>query len=105
VRGYAMNEKEDFKITCPHCKAILEIDPENKVVISSEEPPAQKEGLSFEERMKKLQEEKKIAEAKFEESVRAEKSKKEILEKKFKELSEKAKESKDMPFKKDIDLD
>lgn len=100
-----MDEKKDFKITCPHCKAVLEIDPENKVVVSFEEPPVQKEGLSFEERMKKLQEEKKVVEAKFEESVRAEKSKKEILEKKFKELSEKAKESRGIPFKKDIDLD
>ncbi len=100
-----MDEKENFKVTCPHCKAILEIDSGSKVVVSSEAPPVQKEGLSFEERMKKLQEEKKIAEAKFEESVRTEKSKKEILEKKFKELSEKAKESKDTPFKKEIDLD
>ncbi|MCX7830264.1 MAG: hypothetical protein N2445_04315 [Acidobacteria bacterium] len=100
-----MNDKENFKVTCPHCKAVLEIDQENKIVVSSEAPPEQKEGLSFEDRLKKLQEEKKVAEAKFEESVRVEKSKKEILEKKFKELSEKAKESKDIPFKKDIDLD
>lgn len=100
-----MEEKENFKVTCPHCKAILEIDPESKVIASSDAPLSQKENLSFEERMKKLQEDKKIAEAKFEESIRTEKSKKEILEKKFKELSEKARESKDLPYKKDIDLD
>jgi hypothetical protein len=100
-----MANDESFSVTCPHCKALLKIGSESKVVISFEPPPSEKEDLSFEERLKKLNEEKKTAEAKFEESVRAEKSKKEILEKKFKELSEKAKENKDVPFKKDIDLD
>lgn len=100
-----MNEKENFKVSCPHCKAVIEIDPDNKVVISSEAPPNEGQTLSFEDRMKQLQEEKKNAEAKFEESIRTEKSKKDILEKKFKELSEKAKNSKDIPFKKEIDFD
>lgn len=100
-----MEKKGTFTICCPHCKALIEIDEENKVVISFEEPKTIKEGITFEERLKQLNEEKKVAQAKFEESLRTEKSKKEILEKKFKELSEKAKEMKDIPLKKDIDLD
>ncbi|HNQ77701.1 MAG TPA: hypothetical protein PK747_00575 [Acidobacteriota bacterium] len=100
-----MDDQELFKVTCPHCRALLEIDPRNKLVVGGEAPPAPKEGLSFDERLKKLEEDKKNAQSKFEESVRAEKSKKEVLEKKFRELSEKAKDSKDMPMKRDIDLD
>jgi hypothetical protein len=100
-----MAGKEDFKVTCPHCRAILEIDPEHKVVLGGEAPQPVKEGLSFDERLKKLDDDKKNAQSKFEESVRNEKGKKEILEKKFKELAEKAKESNDLPMKRDIDLD
>jgi hypothetical protein len=100
-----MADKEDFKVTCPHCKAVLEIDPEHKIVLGSEAPQPAREGLSFDERLKKLDDEKMNAQDKFEESVRAENSKKEILEKKFRELAEKAKESSDIPMKRDIDLD
>lgn len=100
-----MAEDTTFKVTCPHCRAIIEIDSSNKVVISSQPAQDEKAEISFEERLRKLEDEKKSAQAKFEESIRTEKSKKEILERKFKELSEKAKESKDLPFKKDIDLD
>lgn len=100
-----MADQASFKVTCPHCRALLEIDPDHKLVVGGEAPPAQKEGLSFDERMKKLEEEKKNAQSKFEESVRAEKSKKEVLEKKFRELAEKAKDDKGIPMKRDIDLD
>jgi len=100
-----MTDRDNFKISCPHCKALLEIDPGKKLVVGGEAPPEQKEGLSFDERLKKLEEDKKNAQSKFEESVRAEKSKKEILEKKFRELAEKAKDGKEMPMKRDIDLD
>ncbi len=69
-----MDDQELFKVTCPHCRALLEIDPRNKLVVGGEAPPAPKEGLSFDERLKKLEEDKKNAQSKFEESVRAEKA-------------------------------
>lgn len=100
-----MADQGNFKVTCPHCRALIEIDPEHMLAVGGEAPAAPKEGLSFDERMKKLEEDKKNAQTKFEESVRAEKNKKEVLEKKFRELAEKAKDDNGIPMKRDIDLD
>ncbi len=83
----------------------MKLDAEKRVVLSHETPPETGEKTSFEERLKVLDAEKRIAEEKFQESVRAEKSKKEVLEKKFQDLFEKAKQGPAGPVKRDIDLD
>ncbi len=99
-----MSDKSSFTVTCPCCQALLTIDRDAEVVVHSE-ARVQKEKTSFEERLKILNDEKRLAEEKFKESVRAEESKKDVLEKKFQDLYKKAKEGPQGPFKRDIDLD
>ncbi len=100
-----MSDHPTFTVTCPCCGATLTLDGEAQVVVGHEKPAGPQEKTSFEERMKTLDEEKRLAEEKFQESIRAEKSKKEVLEKKFQDLFQKAKEGPVGPMKRDIDLD
>jgi len=100
-----VDEREPFVVTCPCCGALLKVDGERGIILSHEAPPQKGDKSSFEERLKTLEAEKRIAEEKFQESVRAEKSKKEVLEKKFQDLFEKAKQEPAGPFKRSIDLD
>ncbi len=100
-----MAEGDTFTVTCPCCQALLRVDGRAGVVVSHEAPPPAGEKTSFEERMRRLEEEKRAAEEKFQESIRAEKAKKDVLEKKFQDLFKKAKEGPAGPVPKDIDLD
>lgn len=100
-----MAERITFSVTCPCCGASLVIDEQAKVVADHTPPPSKKETTSFEDRMAKLKEEKRLAEEKFKESVRAEDSKKEVLEQKFQDLFKKAKDEPAGPGVRDIDLD
>lgn len=100
-----MPDDSTFTVTCPCCKALLTLDAQARVVTGHEVVQSAGEKASFDDRMKTLQEEKRIAEGKFQESVRAEKGKKDVLEKKFQDLFQKAKEGPAGPFQRDIDLD
>ena len=100
-----MAKKGTFSLTCPCCKAILEVDAEARVVSDYTPPPEDKEAVSFEDRMSSLRQEKEAAEKKFEESMRAEKGKGDVLKKKFDDLFEKAKQEPVGPMTRDIDLD
>lgn len=99
-----MVERIRFSVTCPCCGASLVVDDKARVVADYTPPPSKKETTSFEKRMEKLKEEKRIAEEKFKESVRSEESKKEVLEQKFQDLFKKAKEKPAGPSVRDIDL-
>lgn len=100
-----MAEDPIFSVTCPCCGALLRLDGARGVIVGHEPPPEKGEKTSFEDRLKTLDTEKRIAEEKFQESVRAEKSKKEVLERKFQDLFEKAKQGPVGPVKRSIDLD
>ncbi len=100
-----MSEGARFTVTCPCCGALVTLDAEARVVLSHEAPPSAAEKASFEDRLKRLDEEKRQAEEKFQESIRSEKAKKEVLEQKFQDLFKKAKEGPVGPIPRDIDLD
>lgn len=100
-----MADPEPFSLTCPCCGATLRIDGAKGVLLSHEPPPERSEKTSFEDRLKTLESEKRIAEEKFQESIRSEKNKKEVLDQKFKDLFQKAKEGPVGPMKRNIDLD
>ena len=95
----------NFSITCPHCKAMLEIDGEKEVIVSSQAPEQPESTASIEDRLQALANEKEAAQARMAEAFRAEKAGAELREEKFRKLLE---DSKGEPVEKpirDIDLD
>jgi uncharacterized Zn finger protein (UPF0148 family) len=94
-----------FTVTCPHCKALLEIDDESQVVAGHVAPEKAKSATSFEDRLQSLAKEKAQAQAKLAEAMRAEKAGAELREEKFKKLLETAKEEPPTKPIRDIDLD
>lgn len=100
-----MADHEPFSLTCPCCGTTLRIDGAKGVLLSHETPPERTEKTSFEDRLKTIETEKRLAEDKFQESIRSEKNKKEVLDQKFNDLFKKAKEGPVGPMKRSIDLD
>jgi len=94
-----------FSVTCPHCKALLELDGQNGVVVNSAAPEKPKNTTSLEDRLATLAREKAEANAKLAEAMRAEAAGAEVREEKFKRLLETAQsEPIEKPIR-DIDLD
>lgn len=94
-----------FSVTCPHCRALLELDGEKRVVVNSVAPETPKSAASIEDRLRTLAREKEEANAKMAEAMRAEAAGAEVREEKFKKLLETAKsEPIEKPIR-DIDLD
>jgi hypothetical protein len=94
-----------FTVTCPHCRALLEIDGETQVIAGSKAPEKPKSTATIEDRLAALTKEKADARAKMEEAMRAEKAGAAIREEKFRKLLE---DAKDQPVTKpirDVDLD
>jgi hypothetical protein len=94
-----------FTVTCPHCRALLELDDDTQVIVGSKAPEQPKSTTSLEDRLQALGKEKADARARMEEAMRAEKAGASIREEKFKKLLE---EAKDEPVTKpirDVDLD
>jgi hypothetical protein len=95
-----------FEIKCPCCEAILQIDPELKVVISHQEhkrPPAIEDMGAAVQKLKS--EEARRGEV-FQKSFDDHKSHQKVLERKFDELLKQAKENPDIaPPKKPFDFD
>jgi predicted nucleotide-binding protein (sugar kinase/HSP70/actin superfamily) len=95
-----------FEIKCPCCEAILQIDPELKVVISHQEhkrPPAIEDMGAAVQKLKS--EEARRGEV-FQKSFDDHKSHQKVLERKFDELLKQAKENPDVaPPKKPFDFD
>jgi hypothetical protein len=96
---------EAFEVGCPHCSAVLKVDPENKAVIAHTAPVAPKMFENFEAAASAMKEQEGRRESLFRQSVEAEKNKASLLEKKFQEALKKAKETPDTKPIRDFDLD
>ncbi len=96
---------EPFEVACPHCNAVLKVDPETKAVIAHTAPVAPKMFADFEAAASAMKEQEGRRESLFRQSVEAEKNKATLLEKKFQEAMKKAKESPDTKPIRDFDLD
>lgn len=94
-----------FEVACPHCNAVLKVDPETKAVISHVAPVAPKMFENFEAAANAMKEQEGRRESLFRQSVEAEKNKASLLEKKFQEALKKAKEAPDEKPLRDFDLD
>jgi hypothetical protein len=94
-----------FEVGCPHCSAVLKVDPETKAVISHVAPKAPKMFENFEAAASAMKEQEGRRESLFRQSVEAEKNKASLLEKKFQEALKKAKETPDEKPIRDFDLD
>jgi hypothetical protein len=95
-----------FDVTCPHCSAVLKVDPVDKGVISHTAPVAPRMFNDMEEAARHMKEQDIRRESIFRQSVEAQKHASDLLEKKFQEAVKKAKESPDTgkPIR-DFDLD
>lgn len=94
-----------FSVTCPHCKALLEIDAQAQVVASHTPPAEPRSATTFEDRLSSLVKEKEQAKAKLAEAFRAEKAGAELREEKFRRLLDSVKNEEPGRPIKDIDLD
>ena len=94
-----------FTVTCPHCRALLEVDGEKMVVVGGKPPEEPRSGASLEGRLEALKQEKAAARAKMEEAMRTERAGAEIREDKFKKLLETAKSEPVTKPVRDVDLD
>jgi hypothetical protein len=94
-----------FTVTCPHCRALLDVDGEKQVVVGGKAPEEPKSGASLEGRLLALTQERAAARAKMEEAMRAEKAGPEIREEKFRKLLETAKSEPVTKPVRDVDLD
>jgi len=96
---------ERFTVTCPHCQAQLELDPEKQLVVASKAASTPKITTSIEDRLQAMAREKESARAKMDEAMRAERAGSELRDEKFRKLLDGVK---DAPVEKpvrDIDLD
>jgi hypothetical protein len=95
-----------FEVTCPHCTAVLKVDPAEKAVIAHTAPVKPKTFNDMEEAAKAMREQDTRRESIFRQSVEAQKHASDLLEKKFQEAVKRAKESPDTgkPIR-DFDLD
>ena len=95
-----------FEVACPHCNAVLKVDPATRAVISHTAPVVPKTFADLEAAAKAMKEQDSRRESLFRQSVEAQKNSAELLEKKFQEALKKAKETPDTgkPLR-DLDLD
>ena len=95
----------NFSVTCPHCRALLEVDGERQVIVGSQPHEAPKSTASLEGRLQALTDERAAARAKMEEAMRSERAGATIREEKFKKLLEVAKSEPVSKPVRDVDLD
>jgi hypothetical protein len=95
-----------FTITCPCCRAELQVDPQLAQVLTFQEAERPREVADIDEAMTRFKGEKDKRESLFAKSVEAEKNKKSLLDRKFEELLKQAQSSPaDEPPKRDLDWD
>ena len=94
-----------FSVTCPHCRALLEVDGDRQVIVGSKAHEAPRTEASLEGRLQALSDERAAARAKMDEAMRVEKAGAEIREEKFKKLLEVAKSEPVTKPIRDVDLD
>jgi hypothetical protein len=97
--------QEPLHVTCPCCKAKLNVDPALGVVLSHEEPPRKGPDLDLNDTAGILREQQRQREDKFADSWFQETNKEDILTKKFEEAMKKAKDAPAGKPIRDFDLD
>ncbi len=97
---------EAIEVGCPHCGAVLKVDPATKSVIAHTAPVAPKTFADLDEAARAMHEQDVRKESIFRQSVEAQKHQADLLEKKFQEALKRAKETPDTgkPLR-DFDLD
>lgn len=91
----AKHTRDLIEIKCPCCEAVLQIDPELRVVISHQEKVKPPSIQDMEEAVRKLRGEESRRSEVFEKQVEQHKSHAKVLERKFDELLKQAKENPD----------
>jgi hypothetical protein len=94
-----------FTVTCPHCQAQLELDPEKQLVVGSRAAEKPRVMTSIEDRLQAMARDKASASAKMDEAMRAEKAGSELRDEKFRKLLDGVKDSPVEKPVRDIDLD
>ena len=94
-----------FTVTCPHCQAQLELDPDKQLVVGSKAAEKPKVTTSIEDRLQAMAREKESARAKMDEAMRAERAGSELRDEKFRKLLDGVKDSPVEKPVRDIDLD
>jgi hypothetical protein len=94
-----------FTVTCPHCRALLELDAGKEVVVACTPAAKPRSATTFDDRLQALGQEKQDAQAKLAEAMRAEKAGAEIREEKFRKLLETAANEPVTKPVRDVDLD
>lgn len=97
-------KKDAVKVTCPHCRARLTVDPALEAVISHDPPPPTRTAGDLGDALKALQGASAKREETFKESFKTEQKKGRLLDRKFQEGLKKAKDAPD-PGPRPIDLD
>ena len=97
---------ETFLVTCPCCKAELQIDSRVQAVLTYQPAEAPRELSDIEAAMDRFKTEKQRRDDAFSKSVEAERNKMNILDRKFDELLKQAKDSPaDLPPRHPLDFD
>jgi len=93
-------------VSCPHCGSNLTIDREAGVVVDHSPPPVHHEKVKFDDRLRKIEADKKNASNRMAEAMRKEQSRERLMEDRFRKLLDDAKQDPDdtRPIR-DIDLD
>ena len=106
IRPMAKKTAPPFEVACPHCNALLKVDPAVEAVIAHKPPVVPKTFADLEDAARAMKEQDSRKESIFRQSVEAEKHKADLLEKKFQEAVKRAKETPDTgrPIR-DFDLD
>ena len=99
------SKKDSIKVTCPHCRAKLTVDPRLEAVIAHDPPPPKRAAEDLGQAFKALEGASARREEAFKESVKSEQTKGQVLDRKFQEGLKKAKDSPDPPPRRPIDFD
>lgn len=97
-------KKDSIKVTCPHCRARLTVDPALEAVIAHDPPPVKRAAEDLGAAFKALEGASARREEAFKESLKSEASKGQLLARKFQEGLKRAKDAPD-PGPRPIDLD
>ena len=100
----ASKKTAPVKVTCPHCRAKLTVDPSLEAVIAHEPPPRTGGVKDLGGAFQALQGASAKREEAFKEGVKSEQTKGQVLDRKFQESLKKAKDTPDRPVR-PIDID
>lgn len=99
------SKKDSIKVTCPHCRAKLTVDPRLEAVIAHDPPPPTRTASDLGAAFKAHEGASARREEAFKESLKSEQTKGQVLDRKFQEGLKKAKDTPDPPPRRPIDFD